>query len=119
MKNTVVFDAPKTLFEAAIQKNAKVLRRASNPPPLSDNDVVDPTVQPQQVPVQQHRRRTSTDSSNSGGVGGVAAGFTAAIAAAQPRHERYAAHIPVSGRQSTTSMDSTNRYDSIVSTTVT
>uniref|UniRef100_A0A0R3RVF5 SAM domain-containing protein n=1 Tax=Elaeophora elaphi TaxID=1147741 RepID=A0A0R3RVF5_9BILA len=40
--------------------------------------------------------------------------FTAAVAAAaQPRHERYAAHIPVtrvngSGRQSTTSIDSCN-----------
>ncbi|KAH7721999.1 Protein W05F2.4 a [Aphelenchoides avenae] len=110
LKNTAVFDAPKTLFEAAIQKNAKVLRRASHPA-QSENDAVEVPqhqVHQQQVPVQHHGRRTSTDSSNSGGVGGVAAGFTAAIAAAQPRHERYAAHIPVSGRQSTTSMDSTN-----------
>lgn len=46
----------------------------------------------------------------------VAQSFAQAAAlSAQPRHERYAAHIPVyrsdnSGRQSTTSIDSNNRY---------
>uniref|UniRef100_A0A914PQH8 Uncharacterized protein n=1 Tax=Panagrolaimus davidi TaxID=227884 RepID=A0A914PQH8_9BILA len=69
---------------------------------------------------QQHRRRPSIESTQSMppiATGTVGQSFAQAAAlASQPRHERYAAHIPVrqtstepSGRQSTTSIDSTNR----------
>ncbi|VDO44064.1 unnamed protein product [Onchocerca flexuosa] len=62
-----------------------------------------------QLPVHNHSRYPSVEGSS------LTSNFTAAVAAAaQPRHERYAAHIPVnrvdgSGRQSTTSIDSCNR----------
>ncbi|EJW74304.1 hypothetical protein WUBG_14790 [Wuchereria bancrofti] len=62
-----------------------------------------------QIPVYDHSRYPSVEGSS------LTSNFTAAVAAAaQPRHERYAAHIPVTridgnGRQSTTSIDSHNR----------
>ncbi|MCP9260919.1 hypothetical protein DINM_004137 [Dirofilaria immitis] len=61
-----------------------------------------------QLPVHNHNRYPSAEGSS------LTSNFTAAVAAAtQPRHERYAAHIPItpvdgSGRQSATSIDSCN-----------
>ncbi|CAG9539721.1 unnamed protein product [Cercopithifilaria johnstoni] len=61
-----------------------------------------------QLQVHDHGRHSSIEGSS------LTSNFTAAIAAAaQPRHERYAAHIPVTridgnGRHSTTSIDSYN-----------
>jgi hypothetical protein len=122
------FDAPKTPFEAAMQNQAAQMAKkssvASNLSALSEGDAQDTSLA-EPLPLdlnlqqQQHRRRPSIESTQSMppiATGTVGQSFAQAAAlASQPRHERYAAHIPVrqtsiepSGRQSTTSIDSTN-----------
>ncbi|VDM27748.1 unnamed protein product [Toxocara canis] len=68
-----------------------------------------------QLPVRIRNRRPSADGSGCSGAP-ITSNFEAAAAAAShPRHERYAAHIPVkgceggSGRISSASIDSVNR----------
>uniref|UniRef100_A0A914YZA9 Uncharacterized protein n=1 Tax=Panagrolaimus superbus TaxID=310955 RepID=A0A914YZA9_9BILA len=129
------FDAPKTPFEAAMQNQAAQMAKkssvASNLSALSEGDAQKPSLylqkhadtssaEPLPLDFQQHRRRPSIESTQSMppiATGTVGQSFAQAAAlASQPRHERYAAHIPVrqtstepSGRQSTTSIDSANR----------
>ncbi|KAI6181584.1 hypothetical protein M3Y98_00844600 [Aphelenchoides besseyi] len=83
-----VFDTPKSPFEERMQNQASQLRKSSIGSSDTENEI--------------QRPRHLVD-------GGVAQGFTAAIAQQPARQERYAAHIPVpSGRQSVTSLDSVN-----------
>ncbi|KAI6197977.1 hypothetical protein M3Y94_01289500 [Aphelenchoides besseyi] len=83
-----VFDTPKSPFEERMQNQASQLRKSS----VGSSDTETETQRPRHL----------VD-------GGVAQGFTAAIAQQPARQERYAAHIPVpSGRQSVTSLDSVN-----------
>uniref|UniRef100_A0A7E4W3R6 Protein kinase domain-containing protein n=1 Tax=Panagrellus redivivus TaxID=6233 RepID=A0A7E4W3R6_PANRE len=113
--NTHVFDTPKTPFEAAMQNQAnQMLKKQVN---VNDEDI---SIAESLADLPQHRhhqRRPSIESTQSmppiTASSGLAHGFaTAAALASQPRHERYAAHIPVRqpsvepGRQSTTSIDS-------------
>ncbi|KAL3997477.1 hypothetical protein ACH3XW_11070 [Acanthocheilonema viteae] len=104
------FDVAMSPFEQRLQNQALKLRKIST---FSDGDI--PAVQDiptvnvtMQLPLHDHSRHSSVEGSS------LTSNFTAAVAAAaQPRHERYAAHIPVkrvdgSGRQSTTSIDSYN-----------
>ncbi|KAI6183102.1 hypothetical protein M3Y97_00452000 [Aphelenchoides bicaudatus] len=90
LKAANVFDTPKSPFEERMQQQANQLRKTSVC--SSDTDNEGPA-----------KNRASID-------GGIAQGFVAALTAQQPaRHERYAAHIPISsGRQSVTSVDSVN-----------
>lgn len=119
-KPSFEFDMPLSPFEQTLQNQAFQLRRISticdndndndgddddNIPVIQNSSTVDKTMQ---LPVYDHSRYPSVEGSS------LTSNFTAAVAAAaQPRHERYAAHIPVtridgSGRQSTTSIDSHN-----------
>ncbi|VDK53506.1 unnamed protein product [Anisakis simplex] len=73
-----------------------------------------------QLPARPRNRHSSADNISVCSGGTITSNFEAAAAAAQhPRHERYAAHLPVkgaevsSGRLSSTSVDSTNRFTSV------
>ncbi|VDM13007.1 unnamed protein product [Wuchereria bancrofti] len=117
-KPSFEFDIPLSPFEQTLQNQAFQLRRISticdndndggdsNNPVVQNSSTIDKTMQ---IPVYDHSRYPSVEGSS------LTSNFTAAVAAAaQPRHERYAAHIPVTridgnGRQSTTSIDSHNR----------
>uniref|UniRef100_A0A914C500 Uncharacterized protein n=1 Tax=Acrobeloides nanus TaxID=290746 RepID=A0A914C500_9BILA len=119
-----VFDEPKSPFEAHLQNHAtNLLRKSSTGTNIPANRVPENENRDHSVEAilslseGQHRRRSSVESITS--MPPISAPmltqtFTQAAAlASQPRHERYAAHIPVnrsdtSGRQSTTSIDSNN-----------
>ncbi|KAM3721689.1 DNA ligase [Dirofilaria immitis] len=109
-KQSFEFDAPMSPFEQKLRNQAFRLHKIStfsdgDSPAIQDTPFVEITMQ---LPVHNHNRYPSVEGSS------LTSNFTAAVAAAtQPRHERYAAHIPItpvdgSGRQSATSIDSCN-----------
>ncbi|KHN80649.1 hypothetical protein Tcan_09901 [Toxocara canis] len=122
IKPTFSFDPPLSPFEERLQHQAHQLRRSSGNcdiSPFSEGDafVEDGTLTldvTMQLPVRIRNRRPSADGSGCSGAP-ITSNFEAAAAAAShPRHERYAAHIPVkgceggSGRISSASIDSVN-----------
>uniref|UniRef100_A0A915C4M7 Supervillin n=1 Tax=Parascaris univalens TaxID=6257 RepID=A0A915C4M7_PARUN len=123
VKPTFVFDAPLSPFEERMQNQAFRLRRSSatsDMSPFSEGDafVEDgaPTLEVvMQLPAHPRSRQLCAENASVCIGTPITSNFEAAAAAAsQPRHERYAAHIPVkgadggSGRISSASIDSTN-----------
>lgn len=123
VKPTFVFDAPLSPFEERMQNQAFRLRRSSvtsDMSPFSEGDafVEDgvPTLEVvMQLPAHPRSRQPCAENASVCSGTPITSNFEAAAAAAsQPRHERYAAHIPVrgadggSGRISSASIDSAN-----------
>uniref|UniRef100_A0A1I7YSM7 SAM domain-containing protein n=1 Tax=Steinernema glaseri TaxID=37863 RepID=A0A1I7YSM7_9BILA len=123
LTKSIFFDTPLTPFEERMQSQAHALRKTNIRLDDSSDTSVDVTMQ---LPQNKRHSASEVGDNQKMTLCGVAQTFTnAAALAQQPRHERYAAHIPIhrsasstvasssggggqDGRQSTTSMESAN-----------
>uniref|UniRef100_A0A914IAI6 Uncharacterized protein n=1 Tax=Globodera rostochiensis TaxID=31243 RepID=A0A914IAI6_GLORO len=115
--STQAFEKPKSLFEEQMQRQAIELRQRAvrqslhepnaAAPPLATDSSAAQQQQGQAVPAPQRRRSgTTTGAATEHAV--VAQPFVAQAQKPHQQEQRYAAHIPLSGRQSTTSVESGN-----------